>query len=59
MVCNSGIHVVRSSQRAFQNKSVQALDKGTVLPTKFHFLAFNSKNGDSLIKNVIFPFTFF
>jgi hypothetical protein len=30
-----------------------------VLPTKFHYLAFNSKNGDSLINNISFPFTFF
>lgn len=38
---------------------MQALNNGAVLPTKFHYLAFNSKNGDSLINNISFPFTFF
>lgn len=58
-VCNSGIKIVRNNNRFFQSKSTQALDKGAVLPTKFHYLAFNSKNGDTLINNIQFPFSFF
>lgn len=58
-MCNSGIQIIGGSTRFFQSKSIEALDKGVVLSTKFHHLAFNAKNGDSLLKNVIFPFSFY
>lgn len=58
-ICNSGIQIFRNSNRFFQTKSIQALEKGAVLATKFNYLAFNSKNGDSLISNINFPFSFY
>ena len=48
-VCNSGVKVEKNGQ-CFYSKSSQALKKGTViLPTKFHKIAFDSKNGGKLV----------
>ena len=58
-VCNSGVKVFHTANKVFHRKSKQALDSGAVLPTKFHYLAFNAKNGDNLIKNISFPFSFY
>lgn len=43
-ICNSGIQVLKNI-KTFQTKSHQALEKGVIIPTKFHILAFSSKNG--------------
>jgi len=51
--------VSRNNSRFCHMKSVQAIQKGAVLPTKFHYFAFNSKNGDQLLEGITFPFTFF
>ena len=57
-VCNSGI-VVNRVKRPFSSKSTQALKKGVVLPTKFHYLAFDAKNGHKLLENIKFPFSIY
>jgi hypothetical protein len=58
-IFNSGLQVFLTTNKIFHRKSQQALDDGAVLPTKFHYLAFNAKNGDNLIKNISFPFSFY
>lgn len=48
---------MRKTNRAFTSKSDQALKKGIVLPTKFHYLAFDAKNSHKLLQNVTLPFS--
>jgi hypothetical protein len=45
--------------RPFSAKSRQAVNNGVVLPTKYHYVVFNSKNGQKILHNVNFPFTFY
>lgn len=58
-VCNSGIMILGSRSRQFSEKSSSALQKGIILPTKFHYVAFDSKNGHKTLKNINLPFTFY
>jgi hypothetical protein len=57
--CNSGIKIVHSSNRPFSEKSSHALHKGLILATKFHYVVFDSKNGQKILKNINIPFTFY
>jgi len=58
-VCHSGIKCSKTTNRPFSTKSSQALEKGVILPTKFHYIAFDSKNGSKILSNINFPFTFY
>ena len=50
---------MKLKHRPFSTKSSQALEKGLVLPTKNHYLVFDSKNGHRILNNINFPFTFY
>ena len=43
-VCNSGVQV-SGGNRCFADRSGHALQKGVLLPTKFDYMVFDSKNG--------------
>ena len=58
-MCSSGLKVIKVNKRPFSAKSRQAVNNGIVLPTKFHYVVFNSKNGQRILKNIKFPFTFY
>ena len=58
-VCHSGIKHEKNNSRPFSSKSSQALSKGIILPTKFHYLIFDSKNGHKILRNIVFPFTYY
>ncbi len=57
-IINSGVKIV-PQKRIFLSKSSKALEKGLILPTKFHFAAFDSKSGDKLLNKVSFPMGFY
>ena len=56
---NSGVKIVVENRRPFSAKSRQAVTNGVVLPTKYHYVVFNSKNGQKILNNISFPFTFY
>lgn len=58
-VCNSGVKILKNLGRSYGVKSAQALKKGTILPTKSHYMGFGVKNGHYLISNIKFPITFY
>lgn len=50
--------VIRGA-RPFTSKSSQALKKGVILGTKFHYLVFDAKNSHKLLDSIKFPFSIF
>jgi hypothetical protein len=58
-VSNSGVKVISEVRRPFSAKSRQAVANGVVLSTKYHYVVFNSKNGQKILSNISFPFTFY
>lgn len=58
-VSNSGVKILHENIRPFSAKSRQAVTNGVILPTKYHYVVFNSKNGQKILNNANFPFTFY
>lgn len=58
-VSNSGVKILSDNIRPFSAKSRQAVNNGIILPTKYHYVVFNSKNGQKILSNINFPFTYY
>ncbi len=58
-ICNSGVKILSFTNRPYTAKSTQAVNNGVVLSTKYDYVVFNSKNGQKILNNINFPFTFY